>query len=53
LSQLESKIHNDIANTKNQQLNELKFNSDSLKAKLDVLSKNVDEYEKENKGLIK
>lgn len=42
LEQLESKIHNDINNNKNQQLNEIKFNLDTLKAKMDNLNKNVD-----------
>lgn len=35
---------NDISNNKNQQLNELKFNIETLKAKLDSLNRNVEDY---------
>jgi hypothetical protein len=34
LEQMEAKIHSDIANNKNQQLNELKFALDTQKARL-------------------
>lgn len=44
---------NDIANNKNQQLNELKFNIETNKAKLEGISRNVEDYEKQNKVLIK
>lgn len=53
LEQLENKIHNDIANNKSQQLNELKFNIENQKAKLEGIGRNMEEYEKENKSLIK
>lgn len=53
LEQLENKIHNDISNNKSQQLNELKFNIENQKAKLEGINRNVEEYEKENKALIK
>ena len=53
MEQLEAKIHNDIRNNKNQELNELKFNLETVKSKLDSLSRDVLEYEKENKLLIK
>ena len=53
MEQLEAKIHNDIKNNKNQELNELKFNLETLKSKLDSLNRDVLEYEKENKLLIK
>ena len=51
--QFEGKIMNDIANNKNQQMNELKFNIETNKAKLEGISRNVEDYEKENKILIK
>ena len=41
LEQFESKILNDIANNKNQQLNEVKFNIETLKSKIDNLNRNV------------
>lgn len=53
LAQLQSKIHNDIANNKSQQLNQLKFNIETQKSKLEAVNRNVEEYEKENKTLIK
>lgn len=53
IEQLESKIHNDIKNNKNQELNELKFNLETLKSKLDALNRDVNDHEKENKLLIK
>lgn len=53
MEQLEAKIHNDIKNNKNQELNELKFNLETVKSKLESLSRDVLEYEKENKLLIK
>ena len=34
-------------------MNEVKFNLETLKVKLDSLGRNVDDYEKENKVLIK
>ena len=51
--QLELKIHNDIKNNKTQDLNEIKFNVETLKSKFDGLSKDVDEKEKENKQWLK
>jgi hypothetical protein len=53
LEQHEGKILNDIANNKNQQLNELKFGIETVKAKLEGAIHNIDDYEKENKALIK
>ena len=53
LEQQASKIVNDIANNKNQQLNEVKFGIETLKAKMEGNSRNIEEYEKENKMLIK
>lgn len=53
MEQFEGKILNDIANNKNQQLNEIKFNMETLKAKIDGINRNVEDYEKENKVLIK
>lgn len=53
MEQLENKIHNDISNNKSQQLNELKFNIENQKAKLEGIGRNMEEYEKENKSLIK
>ena len=53
LEQFQGKILNDIANNKNQQLNELKFNIETNKAKLEAINRNVEDYEKENKVLIK
>ena len=44
---------NDIANSKNQQLNEIKFGMETLKSKMESNSRNIEEYEKENKALIK
>lgn len=46
MEQLESKIINDIANSKNQQANELKFNLENLKAKLESLSRIVDDHDR-------
>ena len=51
--QLKLKIHNDIKNNKTQDLNEIKFNVETLKSKFDGLSKDVDEKEKENKQWLK
>ena len=34
-------------------MNEVKFNLETLKVKLESLGRNVDDYEKENKVLIK
>jgi multidrug resistance efflux pump len=53
LEQMEAKIHSDIANNRSQQLNELKFSLETQKARLETVSRNVEEYEKENKALIK
>ena len=53
MEQLEAKIHNDIRNNKNQELNELKFNLETVKSKVEALSRDVLEYEKENKLLLK
>ena len=50
---MEAKIHSDIRNNKNQELNELKFSLETVKNKLDALGRDVSEYEKENKLLIK
>jgi hypothetical protein len=41
--QLELKIHTDIKNNKTQDLNEVKFNLETLKSKFDGLSKDVEE----------
>lgn len=46
LEQFEGKILNDIANNKNQQLNEIKFNMETLKAKIEGINRNVEDYEK-------
>ena len=43
LEQFESRIHNDIRNNKNQELNEIKFNLETYKNKLDSLTKNLNE----------
>lgn len=53
LEQMEAKVHSDIANNKSQQLNELKFSLDTQKARLEAASRNIEDYEKENKALIK
>ena len=53
MEQLEAKIHNDIRNNKNQELNELKFNLETVKSRVEALSRDVLEYEKENKLLLK
>ena len=53
LEQQAGKIMNDIANNKNQQLNEVKFGMETLKSKMESNSRNIEEYEKENKALIK
>jgi hypothetical protein len=41
LEQMEAKMHSDIANNKNQQLNELKFALDTQKARLEAASRNI------------
>lgn len=53
LDQFQGKILSDIANNKNQQLNEVKFNIETNKARLEAIGRNVEDYEKENKVLIK
>lgn len=50
---MEAKVHADIANNRSQQLTDLRFSLDSQKARLDVLSRTVEEHERENKGLLK
>ena len=41
MEQMQSKILNDISNNKNQQLNELKYNLDVLKTKIESLNRVV------------
>jgi hypothetical protein len=41
MEQMQSKILNDISNNKNQQLNELKYNLDAQKSKLEALNRIV------------
>lgn len=53
LEQSQAKILSDIANNKSQQLNELKFTIETLKARLEGTTRNMEDYEKENKSLIK
>ena len=51
--QFQGKILNEINNNKNQQINEVKFNIETNKARLEQMNRNVEDYEKENKVLIK
>ena len=53
LEQLEAKIHNDVKNNKNQQMNELKFNLETVKARVDSVQRDVQEHERENKLMLK
>ena len=53
LEQMESKIHNDIKNNKNQQMNELKFNLETLKTQLGALQRDVQDNDKEYKIAFK
>lgn len=46
IDQLESKIHNDIKNNKNQEMNELKFNLETVKSKIDSLTRDVQDHDK-------
>lgn len=46
IDQLESKIHNDIKNNKNQEMNELKFNLETVKNKIDSLTRDVQDHDK-------
>jgi len=51
--QLEAKVHNDIKNNRNQDLNEVKFNIETMKNKFEGFNKDFDEKEKENKQWLK
>ena len=44
LEQFQGKIINDINNNKNQQMNEIKFNIETNKARLEQMNRNVEDY---------
>lgn len=50
---MESKIHNDIKNNRNQELNEMKFAIDTLKSKVDALKKEFNDEDQGNKAILK
>ena len=50
---MQAKILNNISNNKNQQMNELKFNLETIKLRVDNINKTMEENDRETRTCLK